>query len=254
MTTTAREDKTMQHNPVVSREDWLAARKWHLAREKELTRLRDQVSAERRRLPWVRIEKEYVFDTPEGKRTLSDLFDGRSQLIVQHFMFAPEWDEGCLGCSFGADHIDGANQHLVHHDVSFVAVSRAPLAKIMAYRKRMGWKFPWVSSAGSDFNYDFHVSFRPEELARGKVFYNFEETDASIEELPGSSVFYKDEAGTVFHTYSSYGRGNEEVIGAYMLLDLTPKGRNETGPNGNLTDWVKRHDEYENGRRTAAAE
>lgn len=153
----------MQHD-IVSREDWLAARKWHLAREKELTRLRDQVTAERRALPWVKIEKAYAFDAPEGKRTLAGLFDGRSQLIVQHFMFAPDWEEGCTGCSFEADHIDGANLHLAHHDVSFVAVSRAPLAKLMAYKKRMGWKFPWVSSANSDFNYDFNVSFRPEDL------------------------------------------------------------------------------------------
>jgi predicted dithiol-disulfide oxidoreductase (DUF899 family) len=235
----------MQPHPIVSREDWLAARRWHLAREKELTRLRDQVMAERRALPWVRLDKEYVFDTPAGKRTLADLFDGRSQLLVQHFMFAPDWEEGCIGCSFGADHIDGADRHISQHDVSFVAVSRAPLTKLLAYKKRMGWKFNWVSSAGSDFNYDFHVSFRPEEIEKGKVFYNFELSDTSMEELSGCSVFYKDESGAVFHTYSSYARGNEEVIGAYMLLDMTPKGRNETGPNGNLMDWVKRHDQYD---------
>ncbi len=234
----------MQHK-IVSREDWLAARKWHLAREKELTRLRDEVMDERRELPWVKVEKEYVFDTSGGQRTLAQLFGGRSQLIVQHFMFAPDWEEGCAGCSFGADHIDGANRHLAHHDVTFVAVSRAPLDKLMAYKKRMGWKFPWVSSAGSDFNYDFNVSFTREELEAGTVFYNFDTIDNAMEELPGASVFYRDEAGDVFHTYSSYGRGNEEVIGAYMLLDMTPKGRNETGPNGNLMDWVKRHDQYE---------
>jgi len=234
----------MQHK-IVSRDDWIAARKWHLAREKELTRLCDQVMAERHELPWVKVEKQYVFDAPGGTRTLAELFDGRSQLIVQHFMFAPDWEEGCTGCSFGADHIDGANRHLVHHDVTFVAVSRAPLEKLMAYKRRMGWKFPWVSSAESDFNYDFNVSFTPEELETGRVFYNFETIDNAMEELPGASVFYKDEAGNVFHSYSSYGRGNEEVIGAYMLLDMTPKGRNETGPNGNLMDWVKRHDQYE---------
>ena len=230
---------------IVSREDWLAARKWHLAREKELTKLRDQVMAERRDLPWVKIDKQYGFDTEQGRRSLPDLFDGRSQLIVQHFMFAPDWDAGCIGCSFGADHVDGANQHIANHDVSFVAVSRAPLAKLLAYKKRMGWRFPWVSSAGSDFNYDFNVSFTPEQLKTGKVFYNFDAIDTTMEELPGVSVFFKDDAGDVFHTYSSYGRGNEEVIGAYMLLDITPLGRNETGPNGNLMDWVRRHDEYE---------
>lgn len=245
----------MPHNQIVSREDWLAARKWHLEREKELTRMRDAVMAERRALPWVKIDKAYVFDTPRGPRTLSDLFDGRSQLIVQHFMFAPDWDEGCVGCSFGADHVDGAVQHLLHHDVTFVAVSRAPLAKIEAYKRRMGWRFDWVSSHGSDFNFDFNVSFTPEQLARKEAYYNFETIDPGIEELPGCSVFHKDENGEVFHTYSSYGRGNEEVIGAYMLLDLTPKGRNENGPNGNLMDWVKRHDEYQagNGRQRCCA-
>lgn len=235
----------MNHHSVTSREDWLAARKWLLAREKELTRLRDQISAERRRLPWVRIEKSYVFDTPDGRRTLADLFAGHSQLVVQHFMFAPDWDAGCVGCSFGADHVDGANQHLMHHDVTYVAVSRAPLDKIEAYRRRMGWRFPWVSSFGSDFNYDFQVSFTPEQMAAGQATYNFETSAAGMEELPGLSVFVKDEAGTVFHSYSSYGRGNEEVLGTYMLLDLTPKGRNETGPNFNLMDWVRRHDEYD---------
>jgi predicted dithiol-disulfide oxidoreductase (DUF899 family) len=241
----------MQHK-IVSRDEWIAARKAHLAREKELTRLRDRLSAERRALPWVKVEKEYVFDTPEGKKTLADLFGGRSQLVVRHFMFSPDWEEGCVGCSFGADHVDGANQHLTHHDVTFVAISRAPLAKLEAYKRRMGWRFPWVSSAGSDFNYDYHVSFTPAEIAKGKVYYNYETADASIDELPGSSVFYKDEAGNIFHTYSSYGRGNEEAIGTYMLLDLTPKGRNETGPHHNLMDWVRRHDQYENAERVGA--
>lgn len=234
----------MQH-PIVSADEWLDRRKALLRREKQLTRLRDEVMAERRALPWVEVEKTYLFDTPDGKRTLSDLFDGRSQLIVQHFMFAPDWEEGCVGCSFEADHIDGANQHLSHHDVTFVAVSRAPLEKLMAYKKRMGWQFPWVSSEGSDFNFDFHVSFSPEELKTGKAFYNYQTIDNEMEDLPGVSVFFKDEAGHVFHTYSSYGRGNEEVMGTYMLLDMTPKGRNENGPNGDLTDWVKRHDQYD---------
>ena len=235
---------------VVSRQDWLAARKQLLEDEKQLTEARDRVSAARRALPWVKVEKGYVFDTPEGRKTLADLFDGRSQLIVQHFMFAPEWDAGCTGCSFGADHIDGANQHLAHHDVTFVAISRAPLAKLQAYGRRMGWHFPWASSAGTDFNYDFQVSFRKEDLASGKVVYNYEtvalgDGRPAMEDLPGASVFFKDQDGTVFHTYSSYGRGNEEVIGAYMLLDMTPKGRNENGPHHNLMDWVKRHDEYD---------
>jgi predicted dithiol-disulfide oxidoreductase (DUF899 family) len=241
----------MQHK-IVSRDEWIAARKAHLAREKELTRQRDQLSAERRALPWVKVEKEYVFDTAAGKKTLAELFDGRSQLVVQHFMFGPDWEAGCVGCSFVADHIDAANQHLKHHDVMFVAISRAPLARLEAYKKRMGWHFPWVSSEGSDFNYDFHVSFKKADLAAGKIDYNYEMTESSMEDLPGKSVFYKDEAGNIFHTYSSFGRGNEEILGTYVLLDVTPKGRNETGPNHNLTDWVKRHDEYEDAERVGA--
>lgn len=234
----------MERHPIVSREEWNAARKAHLANEKEVTRLRDQLSAERRALPWVKIEKNYIFDGPKGKETLADLFDGRSQLVIDHFMLGPGWKAGCVGCSFGADHIEGGLVHLTHHDVGVVAVSRAPLAEIEAYRNRMGWRFKWVSSYGSDFNYDFHVSFTKDELAKGKVYYNFTTIDAGIDELPGLSVFYKDDAGEIFHTYSSYARGNEELLTTYMVLDLTPKGRNETGPNHNLTDWVRRHDEY----------
>jgi predicted dithiol-disulfide oxidoreductase (DUF899 family) len=236
-------DRATGHR-IVSRETWTEERVALLKKEKELTRLRDKLCAERRQLPWVRVEKTYVFDTPEGKRTLADLFDGRSQLVVNHFMLAPGWGEGCVGCSFGADHI-GSLVHLEHHDVTVVVVSRAPLAEIEAYKKRMGWKFKWVSSGGSDFNYDYHVSFTPQQLARGKVYYNYAMTEAGIEELPGMSVFAKDEAGTVFHTYSSYARGPEELIGTYMILDRTPKGRNETGPHHNLMDWVRRHDEYD---------
>jgi predicted dithiol-disulfide oxidoreductase (DUF899 family) len=242
----------MQHHRIVSRDEWLAARTALLAKEKEYTRQRDRLSAERRALPWVKVEKSYVFDTPAGKRTLAELFDGRSQLVVKHFMLGPGWKEGCVGCSFGADHISGALVHLEHHDVSVVAVSRAPLAEIEAYRKRMGWSFPWVSSNGSDFNYDFHVSFTPEELAKGKVYYNFGLTESSMDELPGLSVFCKDEAGGVFHTYSCYARGSEELLTTYMVLDLTPKGRDETGPRGNLTDWVRRHDEYEDAKPAPA--
>jgi len=234
----------MQH-PIVSRDEWIVARKQLLNREKELTRLRDRVNAERRELPWVKVDKPYVFDGPDGRETFADLFAGRSQLIVQHFMLGPDWEEGCVGCSFGADHVDGALVHLVNHDVMFVAISRAPWAKIEAFRKRMGWRFKWVSSFGGDFNYDYHVSFTPEEEARGKVYYNYEVQDFQSDELPGTSVFYKDWAGSIFHTYSSYGRGDELLVGAYNYLDLTPKGRNETGPAGDLTDWVKHHDKYE---------
>lgn len=233
----------MQHE-IATREQWLVARKAYLQKEKELTRLRDRLSAELRALPWMKIEKDYVFETVEGRRTLADLFGTGSQLIVQHFMFPPEWEAGCTGCSFAADHVNAAYQHIRHHDVTYVAVARAPIAKLEAYRKRMGWDFAFVSSAGSDFNYDFNVSFTPEQLAGGSVTYNFEpmETTAdSITDLPGASFFFKDEAGDVYLTYSSFGRGGEEVLSAYMLLDATPKGRNESGP----MDWVRRHDEYE---------
>lgn len=236
---------TIEHPTVVSRDEWLAARKQHLRKEKELTRLRDQVSAERRELPWVKVDKKYLFDGPNGKQTLAGLFDDRSQLIVQHFMFGPGWEEGCVGCSFSADHVDGANLHLAHHDVTFVAVSRAPLAEIEAYKQRMGWHFKWVSSHDSDFNYDFHVSFTQDDLAKGKVYYNYEMQEYQSEEMSATSVFCKDEAGDVFHTYSAYARGDEQLIGAYNYLDLTPKGRNETGPNFNLIDWVRHHDRYD---------
>jgi predicted dithiol-disulfide oxidoreductase (DUF899 family) len=182
---------------------------------------------------------------------LAELFGGNSQLFVYHFMFGPDWEAGCVGCSFFADHIDGANLHLAQHDVTVVAVSRAPLAKIQAYKQRMGWHFPWVSSFGTDFNYDYHVSFTPEQRASGKLPYNFAMTDSTMDELPGSSVLFKDADGIVYHTYSAYARGDERGLGAYMFLDLTPKGRNENGPNGNLMDWVKRHDEYAAAARPA---
>lgn len=209
--------------------------------------MQEDVSRQRRELPWLKVEKEYVFDTPHGKKTLAQLFDGRSQLIVYHFMLGPGRKVGCVGCSFFSDHVDGANVHLAHHDVTFVAISRAPLDEIEAYKKRMGWRFDWVSSYGNDFNYDYHVSFRKDELAKGKVYYNFEMTENSLEDLHGTSVFFKDGTGAIFHTYSAYARGDERRLGTYMFLDLTPKGRNETGPNFNLTDWVRRHDEYEGG-------
>jgi len=235
----------MNQHKIVSPDEWIAARKQLLDKEKELTHQIDQLNAERRMLPWVKVEKEYVFDTPDGRKSLADLFDGRSQLIVYHFMFAPSAKEGCVGCSFFSDHVDGANQHIRHNDLNFVAISRAPLAALEAYKKRMGWRFNWVSSNGSDFNYDFHVSFTKDEMSRGEAFYNFEMTKVTTEDLHGLSVFFKDETGAIFHTYSSYGRGDERALGAYMFLDLSPKGRNETGPNKNLTDWVRRHDKYE---------
>jgi predicted dithiol-disulfide oxidoreductase (DUF899 family) len=193
----------MMHNRIVTRDEWLTARKALLAKEKELTRLRDQVSAERGELPWVRVDKQYVFEGPAGKETLADLFDRRSQLIIKHFMLGPGWQEGCVGCSFEVDHIEGALVHLEHHDVSYVVVSRAPLPEIETFKKRMGWRFKWVSSYGSDFNYDFHVSFKPDEIETGEVYYNYEMRTVGIEELSGRSVFYKDTDGDIFHTYSS---------------------------------------------------
>ncbi len=233
----------MQPNPIVSRDEWLTARRALLVKEKAATRLRDTVNAERMALPWVKLDQAYAFDTPGGRKSLADLFDGRSQLIVYHFMLGPDWAAGCPGCSFLADHLDGALPHLQHHDVSLVAVSRAPLPKIEAYKTRMGWHFPWVSSAGTSFNFDFQVSFSPEQLAQDTVSYNFTEIAVSHanDELPGLSAFFKDEDGTVFHTYSSYARGPEELIGTLMILDRAPKGRNET----TIMDWVRRHDEYE---------
>ncbi len=237
----------LEHPKVVSRAEWLVFRKELLTKEKALTRARDVLSAERRELPWVEVEKEYVFGTAQGNKTLAELFDGRSQLIVYHFMWRRELNDGCVGCSFLSDHIDGANMHLSQHDVTLVVCSRATLSELVAYKQRMGWRFDWVSSYNSDFNFDYGVSFTPVELAKGEVFYNYRMAPASIEELSGISVFYKDPNGAIFHTYSSYGRGNEEVLGAYMYLDLTPKGRNETGPNHNLSDWVRHHDKYEAG-------
>ena len=229
----------LKNQAVVSPEQWVTERKKLLAREKELTRLHDQIARERRALPWVRIEKQYAFDTPAGRRTLGDLFEGRRQLLVQHFMFAPGWEEGCSSCSYMADHTDGMLVHLAARDVTFVAISRAPLAEIESFRRRMGWKFKWVSSFGSDFNGDFHVSFTKE--GKEPVYYNYAMQPFGGEELPGISVFCKDDRGQVFHTYSAYGRGVEAMMGTYTLLDLTPKGRDEhDGPS-----WVRYHDRYE---------
>ena len=233
----------MQHQ-TVSREEWMAARKELLRKEKEFTHLRDQLSAERRALPWVKVEKSYVFDGPNGKETLADMFGGRSQLIVKHFMFGPNWTEGCIGCSFELDHAIGALMHLRHHDVSYAVVSRAPLELTEPFRRRMGWHVKWVSSYGSDFNFDFHVSFTPGQIASGAAYYNYQAGAHVIDEMSGRSVFYKDESGQIFHTYSSFARGGEMFLGSYAFLDITPRGRNET-INGNLTDWVRHHDRYD---------
>jgi predicted dithiol-disulfide oxidoreductase (DUF899 family) len=243
MNTAIAEVSTLNH-PVVSRDRWIVERKKLLAREKELTHLRDQIARERRALPWVRIEKNYVFDAPEGRRTLAELFEGRRQLLLQHFMFGPGWEQGCPSCSFMADHSDGMNVHLAHRDVTLLAVSRAPLPDIERFRSRMGWQFKWVSSHGSDFNYDLGVSFRPEEQAKGEVYYNYAMQPFPTEEAPGISVFYKDDSGDVFHTYSTYGRGVEVMMGTYNLLDLTPKGRDENDVPYKM-EWVRHHDRYE---------
>jgi predicted dithiol-disulfide oxidoreductase (DUF899 family) len=231
----------MDTHKIVSQNEWLAARKALLAREKALTEARDALNAERRALPWVKVDKNYVFEGPRGRETLADLFDGRSQLVIYHFMFGPDWPQGCPSCSFLADHIDGANQHLKHHDVTLLAVSRAPWPKIEAFRKRMGWRFKWVSSSPGDFNTDHHVSFTEADKAKGKVTYNFETIDYMFNELPGASVFYKDGSGAIFHTYSSYARGLDLMLGAYNWLDITPKGRNEK----HGMEWVRHHDRYD---------
>ncbi len=232
----------MTTHMTATRDQWLEARLHLLAAEKDLTRRSDEIARLRRQLPWVRVEKNYVFEGPNGRETLADLFDGRSQLVVQQFMLAPGWEQGCKSCSYMADHTDGMTIHLAHRDVTMVAISRAPLAEIERFRQRMGWQFKWVSSYGTDFNYDFGVSFTPEERAKGKIEYNFGNRPLSNEELPGVSVFAKDEAGKVFHTYSTYGRGVEVMMGTYRMLDLTPKGRDEGGKN---MAWVRHHDRYE---------
>ena len=230
------------NHPVVSREAWFAASKDLLAKEKELTRMSDELSQMRRALPWVKVEKHYEFDSPAGRKTLSELFDKRSQLAIYHFMLGPNSNHICPGCSFLCNHVDAARMHFEHNDLSFCAVSRAALPRILEVKRRMGWQFNWVSSNASDFNFDFHVSFTSEEIAKGNNFYNFERrADESTGEAPGISMFYKDEAGQIFHTYSSYARGGEAVLGAYRWLDLAPKGRNETS----TMNWVRLHDEYD---------
>ena len=239
----------MQRNAVVSREDWFEAHRKHLEREKELTRLRDCVAAERRRLPWLKLRKDYVFESEQGPKRLAELFADRSQLIVYHFMMTPGCGHRCTGCSFLADHIDGADQHLRHHDVSLVVVSRAPLAEILPFKQRMGWRFDWVSSYASDFNFDMQVSFTERQIASGDTIYNFEKRPLRSRDLPGTSVFYRGENGDVFLTFMSRARGGDPLIGAYHYLDMTPKGRDETGPYHGLMDWVRLHDEYQ--ERTA---
>jgi predicted dithiol-disulfide oxidoreductase (DUF899 family) len=242
----------MSKHEIVSEAQWIEARRALLAEEKAWTRERDRLSEKRRALPWVKVDKKYVFDGADGAVTLAELFDGRSQLVVYHFMFSPEWEEGCPGCSLVSDHVDGARRHFEHNDVSFVAVSRGPIEKLQAYRKRMRWTFRWVSSATSDFNFDYHVSF-PKGMRERGVFYNFEQRpDPEVDELSGTSVFHKDDDGTIYHTYSTYGRGGEMFLAVYGWLDVVPKGRNET-KKGNLGDWVKRHDRYENDGRAQPA-
>jgi predicted dithiol-disulfide oxidoreductase (DUF899 family) len=240
---TANRTKMSGHR-VVPREQWIEARKTHLLKEKELTRQRDELARQRRELPWVKVEKKYVFDSLQGKATLADLFDGRSQLLIYHFMFGPDWKEGCPSCSFLSDHMNGAVPHLAARDATLTMVSRAPLEKIETFKKRMGWQFPWVSSFGSDFNYDYHVSFTPEQKARGKVDYNYTMEEFPSEEGPGLSVFYKDpDSGEIYHTYSTYARGLDQLVGAYTLLDMTPKGRDEDDLAFSM-QWLRHHDRY----------
>lgn len=228
---------------VVPHADWVAARVELLKKEKEFTRLRDELSRQRRELPREKVEKAYTFDGPKGKETLADLFGGKSQLIVYHFMLGPGWAEGCPSCSYISDHIDGSVAHLAARDVRLVVVSRAPLAEIEAFKKRMGWKFHWVSSYGSDFNYDYQVSMTKEELGKEQVYYNYKEQQFPSEERPGTSVFFKDAAGSIFHTYSAYARGLDILVGAYNWLDITPKGRDEEGLKHTMA-WVRHHDKY----------
>jgi predicted dithiol-disulfide oxidoreductase (DUF899 family) len=234
----------IKDHQVVSHESWLDARRQLLAKEKAFTRLRDDLSRARRELPWEAVNKSYIFEGPDGKQTLSDLFGGRSQLIVYHFMFHPDWQAGCKSCSFWADNFDGIDIHLKYRDVTFIVVSRAPYEKLAAYKKRMDWNFTWVSSFGSAFNFDYNVSFKPDDIARNTTLFNYERQKPFGEEVVGISVFFKDSDGEVFHTYSTYSRGVDMMNGAYHYLDLTPRGRDEAGLDANQA-WVRRHDEYD---------
>jgi predicted dithiol-disulfide oxidoreductase (DUF899 family) len=242
MVTTASSD--IKDQPIVSHDQWLAARTALLDKEKEFTRLRDELSRQRRALPWERVDKSYLFEGPDGARSLADLFDGRSQLVVYHFMFAPEWEEGCKSCSFWADSFDPIVIHLNHRDVSFAAISRAPISKIERFRKRMGWSFAWVSSGGNDFNYDYGVSFTSEHLARGDVVYNYAKTGMKMADREGVSVFYRNQGGVLCHTYSAYARGIDMMNTAYQYLDLVPKGRDEDHLDF-VMEWVQYHDRYQ---------
>jgi len=233
-----------EHHRVVTPDEWLEARMELLAKEKEFTRLRDQLSEQRRELPWERVDKQYVFDGPKGKETLGELFEGRSQLIVYHFMFGPDCEAGCHGCSWWADNFERNIVHLNHRDVTLVAISRAPLQKIETFKQRMGWTFKWLSAANNDFNYDYHVSFRPEEVASGEIYYNYRPKKDSNAEHPGFSVFYNDSAGSIFHTYSCYERGLDMMNAGYHLLDLVPKGRDEDGLSFTMA-WLRYRDRYE---------
>jgi predicted dithiol-disulfide oxidoreductase (DUF899 family) len=235
----------MHDHKVVSKDEWLIARKELLAKEKAFTRLRDELSGQRRSLPWVKVDKEYVFDGPKGKETLADLFEGRSQLIIYHFMYGPDWKEGCPSCSFWADNFNGVDIHLEHRDITLIAVSRAPLETLEAYKKRMGWSFKWVSSFESDFNHDYHVSFTPEEMEKGELFYNFEVRSFPSEEAAGISVFFKNKQGEIFHTYSCYARGLDMLNGAYHYMDLAPNGRDEDGLLPHTMAWLRRRDQYD---------
>jgi len=232
----------MAKHKVVSPKEWIAARKALLVKEKKLTHLREQLARQRRDLPWERVEKDYVFEGPMGRESLGDLFDGRSQLVVYHFMFAPGWGEGCSHCSFWADHYDGMGVHLNQRDVSFVIASRAPLAEIMPFKKRMGWRFKWVSSFRTDFNYDYQASFTPEDIKGGSVFYNYETIAMDMTDREGLSVFHQDQRGDVFHTYSAYARGIDMMNLTYQFLDLVPKGRDEDPDDPQ--SWVRYHDRY----------
>jgi len=241
----------MQPHQVVSREEWIEARQAHLAREKELTQARDRLNAERRALPWVKVDKAYLFDGPKGRQTLGDLFAGRSQLVVQHFMFAPDWNEGCKSCSFWADGFERMIPHLAARDTTLVAISRAPLSKLGAFKARMGWTFDWLSAEGSDFNYDYAVSFTPEQIESGARTYNFGTSGFGIEDAPGISVFYRNEAGEIFHTYSCFARGLDMMNAAYHYLDLTPLGRHEQGLPYPM-DWLRLRDQYQPAPGAAA--
>ena len=234
-----------KNSAIVSEDKWIAARRELLREEKELTRLRDRLAARRRELPWVKVDKAYTFDSPDGPVSLAELFQGRSQLAVYHFMLGPGWEEGCPSCSFVADHLEPTVVHLQARDVAFAAVSRAPIAEILSFKKRLGWSFNWVSSHRNDFNYDYHVSFTEEEMARKTVYYNFGLTEFPNDEAPGLSVFAKDANGNIFHTYSTYARGLDQLMGTYTLLDLMPKGRDEEPEKFYKMDWVRYHDSYE---------